>query len=220
MAFYREDKNTSVIFMNIQEAINYRTNCIICSKHMPIDFERMSSARKLKITETDKGIEIRSGHKNGIYMLFKPDGQVIKTEKNYKIYSSTIQFFRRCEYCRGTTGAPIILKSRSVGASTALGASSINNLRDSAVYYSFYTYPNKYGVYTTSFSYETIRYSDGTKFWHVNTSANEHKSIIYYGKFSDPISKAIYLTVPDMNLSNVKTKEQLIDKIKMYTLFS
>ena len=78
-------------------------------------------------------------------------------------------------------------------------------------------------TYFTYIPTDIIRYHDAQEFWHVYTTSfadMEPHSKISNGKFFEPISKLNSLKVPSINMSKVDTIEKLIEKCKLYTLFS
>lgn len=189
--------------MNLKEILNYRTNCLICGELLTLDFNRSIRKRKLYINVTDLGIEIKSGHKEGVYLLLGFDGKYKTNSRKYKIYSEDLLLRK---YCSNHSDITAIL--------------SIDSMDKMACGYSFFVHPmnnGNYGIYLHS---ETVHYRDKKDFWHVDVSYPRQVSIIAHARFSQKIDKVKYLNVPIINLSNVKNKEQFLDKIKLYTLFS
>ena len=69
---------------------------------------------------------------------------------------------------------------------------------------------------------EHLYWHDEEEFWHVNTYFRTDFTQVYHAKFDNTLDEVMRsgLKIPTANLKNVKTKDQLIEKLKLYTLFS
>lgn len=189
--------------MNLQEILDYRTHCLICGKLMKLDFARGNRTQKLSLNITNDGVKIQSGHKDGVYLFFGFDGKYERNSRNYKIYSEPILFYKYC---------PDHVDESNI--------TSIETMRLSTCYYDFWAFMDAEGNYDVDRHSEIIHYNDRIAFWHINTYFNNMSSLVYHGKLKESLSDITCLDVPAINLSNIKTKEQFLAKIKIYNLFS
>lgn len=215
--------------MDLQQLLDYREKCIICQKTMIYKF---AGGPRLKVSPTSKGLQIRSGHKHGIRYHFKFDGTYTRGIKWYDIYAAPIGVTKHCPTCRsdvspGTLGSIIRLKSRSVGMTTMTGAlttymnahSSLDNIKKQGCSYSFYFYGDSKGNYDIKQTTEYIRYCNDEEFYHINTDFMKG-STLHHARFEDNLADTLTLHIPVANMSAVKNIDQLINKFKLYTLFS
>lgn len=202
--------------MNLQEILSYRDKCIICDRPLVM---KVSRYPKLSIDVTDDGLKIKSAHPNGVYLFFKYDGTFDIGKRNYKVYNGPIHIIKRCMFHPQKSGPVTILKSRSLGLSTGTGT-TMDNLKDLTCQYEFFLFGDAEGNYSGDLHTEWLYYHDEESFWQVNTWFGSDKTHIYSAKFLDRFSDMLQLKVPATNMRGVQTIQQLIGKIKMYTLFS
>lgn len=170
---------------------------------MELDFVRSIRNRKLLVEVDDSGVKIRSVHKEGVNLSFGFDGKYERNKRSYVIYSKPINFIKSCPDHNDD--------------STITSIKTSNKL---ACKYSFFAAGNCEGTYDIDMHSEAIHYHDNEAFWHVNTFFQSEQSLIYHARFKDKIDQTICLSVPTINLSNIKNKEQFLNKIKLYSLFS
>lgn len=202
--------------MNLLEAIHHRDDCVICGKPMKIKLINSTYRNKLTINVTDEGLKIRSGHKDGVYLNFKFDGSYERNKRNYKIYTSPVFIEKMCNLHPHGSEQPIIRKVRS----PVTVGSTIDNLKELSCHFSFTLFGDSSGQYDVSLHTEKIHYFNHEEFWHVNVWYNSDHTAIHNAKFDDKLEKMLTLRLPAVDLKNVKNIEQLIDKVKLYTLFS
>jgi hypothetical protein len=145
-----------------------------------------------------------------------------------------------------SSGKNIILKSRSAGMTT-MGAAlssysmgtrvgytptnymgfsngstytSIGNVKSYGCRYLFDLTCGKDGNYTSTLISEMIRYPGENAFYHVHTDFVEDTTTINHGLYSSPLDKILTINTPSKTMNHVKTKEELIEKFKLYSLFS
>lgn len=216
--------------MKLQDILSYRDRCIHCDRALVM---RIAKYPKLSINASDTGLKIRSGHKDGVYLNFKFDGLYERNKRDYVIHNGPVFIEKRCNFhplraliSYKTVPAPIILKSRSVGATTMASAisshfgSNLDSLKDITCTHEFSLFGDSQGNYDVNLTSEFIYLNDGNEFWHVNTWFDTNKTQIYHGTFEQSIDDIMILKIPAIKLGNVKNKDQLIEKLKLYTLFS
>lgn len=227
--------------MNLKEILSYRERCIHCDRPLTMRIEKYP---KLSITQNDEGLKIRSGHKDGVYLNFRFDGKYERNKRNYKIYAGPVTIEKRCQFhplvghasipvllkSRTTgvnnKGAPILLKSRSVGATTMASAietylgTTLDSTRDLTCQYRFTLFGDSQGNYDALLHSEFLYWHDDDEFWHVNTWFTRNTTQLYHARYEHAIGDVMRLAIPAANLKNVKNKDQLIEKMKLYTLFS
>lgn len=221
--------------MNLQEALDYRNNCIICDRLMEIKSLDLAG---LTFTRTEEGLLVEGGTKDYV-AAFKTGGTYKRSNKWWLAYLKPLSVLKECAHClhddfkngikAGTkaitkAGLPsrvVILKGRSVGASSALARSTLNSLRDLRCAYTFNIFGDAENNFTCEMKWEDIKFHDNSNFHHFITDFEKNESSIKGGNFmSDSIDSMIRINVPAMNTSKLVTKEAFINKIKLYNLFS
>lgn len=194
--------------MNLQEILSYRDKCVICERPLTMRIVRYP---KLSINVTDEGLLINSIYKDGARLLFKYDGKFERNKRDYKIYDGPIHIERRCMFHPQRSGAVTNISSRGT---------TIDNLKDLTCQYEFFLFNDGNGNCSADMHTEWLYYHNEEAFWQVNTWFGSGKTHIYSAKFSDTFNNMLQLKTPAINMSSVQNPEQLIGKIKMYTLFS
>lgn len=201
--------------MNLKEILDYRSDCLICSR--PLKF-RIKKYPKLSIDQTDEGLRIQSSHKNGVYLLLKYDGTYDRNKRNYKIYSNPIFIEKICPH--HMRGEPDTVMTTYRGGSVNAVDTSLGNLRELAYSYMFTTMCVSGEKYDAHLHQEVAHYNDYEAFWHVNTRFYAQMSSIFHAEWGQKINEVMHLNLPAIDLKNVRNTEQMISKIKLYTLFS
>jgi hypothetical protein len=173
---------------------------------------------KLSINVTDEGLKIWSGHKSGIYLFFKNDGTFDRNKRDYKIHSEPVHIQKHCPTHILKEGPITVIK----GNPPYIRArdTTLDNLRELACQYEFFLFGDSEGNYVTSLHSEFLHYNTSEAFWHLNTWFGSDATRVYYGEFYQKINEMLRLKLPATNAKNIQSAEQLISKIKMYTLFS
>ena len=214
--------------MNLQEILSYRDRCILCDRPMVM---RIKEYPKLSITQNDEGLRIRSGHKDGVRLSFGFDGKYERNKRNYKIHAGPVFIQKRCQFhplygmhvTAPGNGKLIKLKSRSVGLTTITNfGTTLDSLKDLTCQYGFTLFGDSQGNYDANLTTDFIYWHDDKEFWHVNTYFSSGYTQIYHSTYEDTVDDVMRtrLQIPAVNLKNVKNKDQLIEKLKLYTLFS
>ncbi len=209
--------------MNLQEAIGYRTKCIICQKDMIFTIDGYPN---LSITLHDNGLRIRSGHKNGIWMFFNFDGSWRRNRRHYKIYSKSLVVTRRCPDCynKQSYQPPMILKARSHGPTIVFALfdrfTSLNNATTFNCSYEFIISKINKKRYEAKLSTEIIRYCDRQAFYHLVNDFTVKGAQLIRGNFVDALDNILFLKLPLITTGSIQNTEQLLNKFKLLALFS
>lgn len=201
--------------MNLQEILNYRSCCLICNR--PLKF-KIKKYPKLSVGQTEEGLKIQSANKNGVFLFLKYDGTYERNKRNYKIYSNPLFIEKICTH--HMRGEPHTIMTTYRGGSTNAVDTSLGNLRETAYSYMFTILGDSEKNYDAHLHQEVTHYSDYEAFWHVNTRFYDKTSTVYHAEWGKKLSEVMYLKLPAINLKSVQNVDQLISKIKLYTLFS
>ena len=198
--------------MNLQEILDYRDKCIHCQQPLQM---RVCGYPKLSINMTDEGLKIQSGRKRGIYLFFKNDGTFEIKNKNH---SELVQIQKYCPTHILKEGPITVIKGKPPYIRAR--DTTLDNLRELACQYEFFLFGDSEGNYVSSLHSEFLHYNTPEAFWHLNTWFRTNTTRIYSGNFQQRIHEMLQLKLPATNAKNIQNSEQLITKIKMYTLFS
>jgi len=209
--------------MNLQEALDYRSKCIICQRDLVL-----KGSNESIVTLSTEGLRVREGSN----YLFKYDG----TYDRGKFYKKPALIKVQCPVCISDVmpAKAIKIKGRSAGMTTMSAAISkffeedymgarttLDDLKKQGYCYKFECAVDNAGKYEVKLLSEYIRYCNKEEFWHLNTNFNDDsKTDLHHGRYENTLNGMLTLHLPAVNTSNIKTKEQFISKFKLYTLFS
>lgn len=224
--------------MNLQEALDYRSDCIICGRKMKTKSLDLAG---ITMTRTAEGLYVEGGTKD-YSCYFKFDGTYERSKKWYPTYVRPLSILRECVKCIPksidkpfvpktiTPGSmppgAIILKARSVGmttmnASLNLMYSSLANLKEKRCAYTFKLFGDAENNFTCELNWEDIQFCEHNNFTHFKTDFSINQTQIKSGNTkTDTLDSMMKLEVPSINASKLLTKDSLINKIKLYNLFS
>ncbi len=194
----------------------------------------------IRFDRTNEGLLAELFTKDKNYSVyFKNDGTYERMKKWNNMYVKPLNILRECPKCipkvdivedKVTFATPqpphILLKSRSVGATTTTGsallmATTINSLKDLRCAYTFELFGDAEGNFDSILNWEDIRFCTKTDFYHIKTNFKEGKTWIKSGNFKkDTLETIVSMNVPAVNATNILTTEKLLEKIKLYNLFS
>ncbi len=201
--------------MNLKEILDYRKDCLICGR--PLKF-KIKKYPKLSITQDDEGLRIQSESKNGVRFIIKYDGTYERNKRTYKIYSNPLFIEKVCSH--HMRGEPDLLLTGYRGGSNSSVDTSLGNLKELAYSYMFTVLGDSEGNYDAHLHQEIAHYYHHQAFWHVNTRFYDKTSTVYHAEWYQKISEILHLSLPAIDLKNIHNTDQLISKIKLYTLFS
>lgn len=205
--------------MNLQEILNYRDTCIHCGRPMVMGIKNYP---KLTISVVESGLRIRSGHKNGVYLYFGFDGKYTRNKREYKIYQQPVTIYKRCNWhtLKGMSGYPMptitMMNNKPV---LATPNTTLNSVKDTTCQYEFSLFGHK-EIYAAGLTAEFIYVHDDLEFWHTDTYFGANKTHVFHARFEHKLDDLMHLTLPAINLKNIKDNDQFIQKLKLYTLFS
>lgn len=212
--------------MNIKDCLNYHRYCIICNAKMVV---RSPELVGITIIENDDdSVHVRTGHTEIGLELFN-DGTYRKSKKWADSYSRPLRLQKGCPSCRSN----FRLKGRSVGYATMSDKNSlchVYNFEINTVSNHFFT---KDGDFTCTFNSETIKFVVDDIVYRVYTDFNKESELIketppepgfrpgnLLTSLDYPLPKTMYMKLPPVKTDKIFNKEQMIDKINTYVLFS
>jgi len=205
--------------MNLQEIINYRDVCIHCGRPLVM---RIENYPKLTISVTDAGLKIKSRHQNGVYLHFGFDGKYTRNKREYKIYQQPVIIHKRCNFhpLKGMGDYPLpVITMAANSPILANQGTTLNTVKDITCQYEFSLFGHG-DIYAAGLTAEFIYWHDEIEFWHTDTYFGANKTHIYHAAFEQKLNDLMHLKLPAMNLKNIKDKDQFVNKLKLYTLFS
>ncbi len=210
--------------MNLQEILSYRDRCIHCDRELVMRIKRYP---KLLINIDKEGLKIGSGRKNGVYLNFGFDGTYERNKRDYEIHKRPVIIQRRCQshpMIDAERGYIVPSKQKNVGPGAMVSGpylgTTINTMYNTVCQYDFMLYGDSQGNYDAKLASDFIFWHDSTEFWHTNTYFTNEETHLYHGRYEQKLEEVLRQVLPAMNLRNVKTKDQFIQKLKLYNLFS
>lgn len=189
--------------------LSYRSKCII---HTSLDLHPRSSSPAI-MELTKDGVRINP-NKNAIkskILAFNYDGTYYPTGD----YECVV--YMQCDEC---TKIPT-LKSRG------LGFTALDNIYNNCYFYNFIISSSfEDNTFSCSLIEESIKYMKDDRFYHLNFNINDGEAHCTIGNcggeiiLTQMIEGLLYLDLPSLDMSRIKNVDQIINKLKIYTLFS
>lgn len=218
--------------MTLLEALGYRSQCLIHDKMLkPCPVGPTDRADECLVNE--RGLHLLSHSRWDI--RGKPSLTGLGYYFNGNCYrndvcpawakNGCIQIRMICDECRRVP----IIKSRG------LGFTSLQDLRTVQYFYQFALKAKLLSDdikeeivsnYTCELSFEKVKYIQDDKFYHVDSDLTNNETFIKMGtnkgatRLGDLLDTYLDLTVPKLDMKRIETIEQLVDKVKLYNLFS
>jgi hypothetical protein len=202
--------------MDLQQILNYRTNCLICQT--PMSYAD-SGKPNINFWDDEKGFHIRRHTAIRVDLNF--DGTYFGSNKSLKRCDDLV-FTKVCRACEDasdiTPPVHFIMKSRSIGATT------IDELINKQIRcrYSFRTVFQQ-NTYSMELVGESIAYNEGNKFSCIDTFFNRNNSVMMSGNYSSTIRDIINsrVNIPTaINLSKIKNLQEYLNKYNLLLTFS
>lgn len=190
--------------MNLQEILDYRSNCIHCDRPLVMHIDGYP---KLFIEQHADKLTIKSNKPNGVYLNFNYDGTYERNKRTYEIHKRPIYIRKYCHF-----HMPLSLKGEFQGT-------TINDLKEISCCYNF-SLQGIGNTYVAYMEYEGACWHNDIEFWALDTFYPEKVTHIYRGFYSKTIGDMLHLELPIMNISSSKNQAHLHDRIKLYTTFS
>lgn len=209
--------------MNIKDCLDYHRYCIICNAKMVL---RSPELIGITIVENNESIHIRTGHVEVGLELFN-DGTYVKSKKWADSYSKPLKIQKVCPTCNHN----VRLKGRTAGFATLSDKKSkchIYNFEIMTVSDPFFT---KDGTFSCQLVGEMVKFEDNDIMYRVYTDFTNNSSEIIkvtsakglgptWPDITPPPDKTMYMNLPSVRTDKIFNKEQMIDKINTYILFS
>jgi hypothetical protein len=199
--------------MELKKLLEYHTECLIC--HGPLRIKSPDLDGPI-ISVKPEGLSIKYSH-NKRSIIFKYDGTYEKHENCADWRSRPLSILIECPHCIPKETKPKINRA-------ATSFSPLSALKVFKFYYQFDLYGGIENKYNAFFKKEFIKCYDEEYFYHLITS--EEASFIWYGRMPTQVKDNSYYNencfskVTPINTSKLTDINQLINKIKIYNIFS
>lgn len=204
--------------MNLEQALNYHKTCIICQKEMEIKSPDLVGVH---LTSNEDGLEVKTGHKD-IAVFFCYNGTYHKMKKWNPLYAKPLQVMVECPVCVPTielegTKVRVEYKSRGIGATT------LAHSKDLHFAYQFSLFGDDDGSFKASLDWEDIKFFNKRNFYHINTKFESSYTFFLHGR-QDANRLGGYdvdsMRLPSITTGGVSSIDQLLNKLKLYNVFS
>lgn len=211
--------------MNLYDLLHYRTECLIHKLPLhPYCITDQSVERREDVLKLHQnGLSLCSHHRQDLYskpsltgLNFRYDGSFNVNDACPKwVVANTITVHMMCEVCRERP----IIKPRSMGFTTLM------QLQENQYFYTFELIGyEKHGTYRGQLEHEILKHNRDGRFYHVDAYIQTGHAACRIGtcEGTDSLDKMlkgfINLNVP--SLSKMESLDQIVEKMKLYTLFS
>lgn len=201
--------------MNLQEALNYRTTCLIHQKPLK---PTTPQANTISINE-DGDLELKIRYSKNIKtfntIIFRQDGLIeCQSEANWLTLPLTI--IMHCEEC---AMSPMEVEKE-------LSYTAVAFLRQKTHRYSFSITHGNSGQFICQLQEEAIKYYNDGKYYHLGANLVDGSASFEMGSYvgNDTVDQLIKsfvsLKAPKFDPATIKSLDQMTKKIKTYILFS
>jgi hypothetical protein len=214
--------------MNLQEALNYRKNCIIHGS--PLKPNLAGTIYKFEISENSLDLRVsnRFGYRGQKFVKstfdairFSFNGTFIKTSycpaNLSTMTNESLLVHMICDKCA----------EFSITASTGtVLPTTLDNVRDIQSYYTFRLKDTGKNRFTVEPEIEMVRHNTNGRFYHLGVDLQTkigHCTIGFCDKnrkVDEIFRSLIILKVPLFNIDKIQNVDQYLDKMKLYSLFS
>lgn len=193
--------------MKLQELKNYHSHCLVCSSELDT---YVADVSQLNCWWTEQGLLVETRNMPESYSVrFNFDGTYTRNSKNLNKYRGPLTVVRECPQC-----AP-------VPNHRSFASTSVERLKDTRWAYAFTIYGDAHGNFDAIMIWQDIKVILGDNFYHVNTNWSANRSETLAGNFKvDSLLSMINLTTAAINTSKLTTVTDLVNKLKIYNLFS
>jgi hypothetical protein len=209
--------------MNLQEVLNRRSKCLVHEEPLrPCIFP--PSYRNDQIRLDESGLHLYSHSQWDTWARPSLTGLGFRYDGTYyrnSVCPSWIQDGALFVYMMCKTCAQIPTREKET-----LGYISLMEVRTVQYYYSFSLLPTIDDRYDILLDREKIKYVRDDKFYHIDIDLTTRRAFCGIGScagniiISDMISKMTNIKLPEMDLENVRDIDQLVEKLRIYNLFS
>jgi hypothetical protein len=200
--------------MTLKELLEYRSKCLIHGLPMEPSYVEISGSH---VTLTDDRFNLETNglnlnfYFNGVFAFNIIDPQIITNPQyNERLIS---MMCRRCS-------------RQHLHKSKTLGSSTISDINVSHHYYTFILRGNNKGSFDGYLSHESVKCVRDGKFYHVDFDLYTKQAVCKMGScdvkqtLDDLVSKMMNLHVPVFDASRIQNIDTLVEKLKLYNLFS
>lgn len=200
--------------MNLDEVLNYRSRCLVCGRKMELKALDLAGVR---LQRTNTGLMIETGLV-GLAVHFKFDGTYEKMKHWNPLYVKPMNILKECPEClpEDLVGRnnPIVYKPRSAGFTT------LARFKEKRCAYTFNLFGDSEGNFDSNLDWEDVKFFQDDKFYQLKTNFPDDNTEILSGSATDGFDGLLRMSLPAINIKNVGTTEQFIDKMKLFNLFS
>jgi hypothetical protein len=174
----------------------------------------------LTLNRVHDGLLIETGLK-GIAVHFKFDGTYVKMKRWNDLYVKPMSILKECPDCLPQIDIDRKHRTNIQYKSRSLGATTLMQLQDLRCAYTMTLFGDSEGNFAANLDWEDIKFHDGGKFYHIKTHFPDNQTELLSGAFEDEsIKDATRLSFPAVNTSGVHNTDQLLNKLKLYNVFS
>lgn len=218
--------------MNFQELLNYRDTCLI--HNLPMETliytaDPPKSPRKIKTKLSLKNLpdavflHLRGYPAEGALFLLDGTYTINEGQKEIReVLDNTVHFLRRCATCAKSKNIPY--------TDAGMKITTLNDIRDQAHFYTFHLFPvidtDTSHTYMIGPGKEVVKHYRDDKFYHMSASVGGGEASFKLGNCAgtDIIERLITgmmnLQVPKFDPIRIQNIDQMVEKIKIYNLFS
>lgn len=216
--------------MKLQEALNYRSTCFIHQQPMRLYVRPEMRTYDIEYQQTENGISLwRKGNKplagaqlnfDGTFFINRNQSNLSRFLNNSSVFGNELKIGMMCQQCRSVA---------HINKGMERGELSLSNIRSSVHFYTFLLHfqsDNLSGNYNCSWGIEAILYHSEGKLYHLSGSIGGGPAAFHMGncnskmKVGKIIDSLFSLQTPQFDPSRLQTLEQMVEKIKIYNLFS
>jgi len=215
--------------MNFQELLDYRKICLIHDLPMEslvytADLPK-GGRTKMSIKTLPAGVFLHlRGQAPDQGAVFLHDGTYLIDDSQKalrKILDNTVHILRRCSECAKSKNIPVEIETT---------ATTISMVRESIHFYNFYLFPvidtEVSQTYMMGPGRENIRYLRNDKFYHMSARIGGGEATFRLGRCAGTdlleqlLDSLMNLKVPQFDPIRIQSVDALVEKIKIYNLFS
>jgi hypothetical protein len=195
--------------MTLKELLEYRSKCLI--HDLPMKPSYFGSGGSC-LTLTDDRLNLET---DGLNLNFYYDGIFTSNIADPQTYNERL-IHMMCRLC----------SQQHLHKSRTLGSSTISDINVNQHYYAFILRGNTKGSFDGHLSHELIKCVRDGKFYHVDFSLTDRRAACKMGScdmkqtLDDLVLKMMNLHVPVFDASRIQNIDTLVEKLKLYNLFS
>jgi hypothetical protein len=147
-------------------------------------------------------------------MFFGIDHSFQRNERHYEIYDQPLEIYQCCLYCFPGHSWTASSVYSNIQYDTCLA-----NLKEISCQFSF-TLFGQGDTFQVKPQMDILRHYDKEGFYHITTHFDQDTTVLRHGKFLKKLDDLLVIRMKACKLNDIQTKEQLIEKCKLYIKFS